>query len=491
MRIEPGLTSRLFAFVFSVSFALAIGVSLYATPAQAATYAGLVMDAKTGKILYSHRGDATHYPASLTKMMTLYLLFEAMDAGKVSKSTRIHVSKHAASMQPSKLGVRAGGSVSAEQAILSLVTKSANDIAAAVAEHLGGTESKFGEMMTTKARALGMKSTTFKNASGLPNSAQVTNARDMAILGLALQDHFPSYFPYFSKRSFTYGKLTMGNHNRLLGVVKGVDGIKTGYTRASGFNLVSSVNTDGRSIVAVVLGGQTSKSRNAQMVKLIKEYLPKASSGADNFVIARAGGTRFAGLMELPNKGPMPVFRSQFEDPSSIRVASAHTVSAASTHGLVTGDVANSGNFDIDAIKRKLLALGSKKLPVPLPAPSSGDTDPVVTAQTRPSAKPVASHVMAFAADEPAPVPESAYRSGWQVQIAAVDDLSAAVRLLEGARAKASGLLDNYDNYTESVEKNGILLYRARFAGFESKSQARDTCDQLKRKKMRCLAIEN
>lgn len=491
LRTEPGLTPRLLAVFFSSLFVFVLGITLQATPAHAATYAGLVMDAKTGKILYSHRGEERHYPASLTKMMTLYLLFEAMEAGKVSKSTRIKVSRHAASMQPSKLGVKAGGSVSAEQAILSLVTKSANDIAAAVAEHLGGTESEFGNMMTKKARALGMDSTTFKNASGLPDSKQVTNARDMAILGMALRDHFPKQYAYFSKRSFTYGKRTMGNHNRLLGVVRGVDGIKTGYTRASGFNLVTSVNTDGRSIVAVVLGGRTGKSRNAQMVKLVKQYLPKASRGKDSFVIARSGGTRFAGLNELPKKGPLPVFRQKADDPTSVRVASAHIISAATTHASVSANFRNGGAFDINAIKRKLMALGSKRLPVPTPAPSSGATDPVVTAQTRPPEPTQSvSHVMAYAA-EPSPIRESAHRDGWQIQIAAVDDLNAAIKTLENARRKASGLLDNYDNYTESVDKNGITLYRARFAGFDSKSQARNTCKKLKRKKLRCLAIEN
>ncbi|MEM0900282.1 MAG: D-alanyl-D-alanine carboxypeptidase [Pseudomonadota bacterium] len=250
-------------------------------------YAGIVIDAKTGKTLYNYRGDNIRFPASLTKMMTVYMMFDAMRAGKLKKSDRIRISSHAASMIPSKLGIRAGGSLTAEQAIYALITKSANDVAAAVAEHLGGTESQFGVMMTRKARSLGMSKTVFKNASGLPNSKQVTTARDMAKLGLALQEHFPREFKYFNTREFRFGKARYRNHNRLLGRVRGVDGIKTGYTRASGFNLVSSVNTGGRSIVAVVLGGRTGASRNAQMQKLIAEYLPKASRRGSGGLIAK------------------------------------------------------------------------------------------------------------------------------------------------------------------------------------------------------------
>ncbi len=263
----------------SLITALIFAVLAASGPAMAGSkYAGVVIDAKTGKTLYSSSADAHRYPASLTKMMTLYMLFDALDSGRIKKSSQIPISKHAASQPPSKLGLRPGQTISVESAIYALVTKSANDVAAAVGEFIGGSESRFGVLMTRKARALGMRSTTFRNASGLPDSRQVTTARDMATLGLALYEHHPGYYNYFSTKSFSYGKRRYRNHNRLLGNVRGVDGIKTGYTRASGFNLVTSVSKGDRRIVAVVMGGKTGRSRNQQMTNLIGKYLPRASS---------------------------------------------------------------------------------------------------------------------------------------------------------------------------------------------------------------------
>ncbi|MFZ1812980.1 MAG: D-alanyl-D-alanine carboxypeptidase [Rhizobiaceae bacterium] len=465
------------AFMAAVAFSLLLVAT---SQANAATYSGFVLDAKTGKVLYSHRGDSKAYPASLTKMMTLYMLFEAMDGGKISKRTRISVSARAASMQPSKLGIKPGGTVTAEQAILALVTKSANDVAAAVAEHIGGSESEFAAMMTRKARQLGMRNTTFKNASGLPNSAQSTTARDMATLGVALREHFPQYYDYFSTRSFTYGKKRMGNHNRLLGHVKGMDGIKTGYTRASGFNLVSSVERDGRSIVAVVMGGSSGKARNQQMVKLINSYLPRASRGRDKMLVARTqsqsmtvAAAQTSNAVTLPKKGPLPVYRETNDDPVSQRVAEAHT-------GGEPG-VIKSAVFNVDLIQKKLRQLSGKKLPVPTPSPSA--TDPVVTASITP-VEPVGAGAQAREDVQQA-------AAGWQIQIGATDSQQSALNLLEKARAKAPSVLGTMSNYTETVEKNGDLLYRARFAGFSSKDAAWNACGMLKKKKFACLAVYN
>ena len=200
--------------------------------------------------------DEPRHPASLTKIMTLYLLFEQIEAGKFKLDTPLPVSAHAAAQTPTKLGLRANQTISVEDAIKGLVTKSANDAAACVGELIGGTESDFARLMTEKARALGMANTTYVNASGLPAVEQITTARDQAILGRAVQDRFPVFYRYFSTPSFRYGKVEMRNHNALLGNVKGIDGIKTGYTEASGYNLVTSVRRDGRHIVSVVLGGK-------------------------------------------------------------------------------------------------------------------------------------------------------------------------------------------------------------------------------------------
>lgn len=273
---------------------LALGSLALALPATAnanSKYAGIVVDAKTGKTLYASSADAYRYPASLTKIMTLYVVFEELEAGRLSLGSRLKVSKYASGRPPSKLGLKPGKTIKVKDAILALVTKSANDVATVVAENIGGSEKKFAERMTRTARALGMKKTTFRNPHGLPNSGQRTTARDMATLGRAIQEHFPQYYGYFKTRSYKYGGRTYGNHNKLLGRVKGVDGIKTGYIRASGFNLVTSVNRNGRQIVAVVMGGRSGASRNAQMTKLINRYLSKASRGKKTVpAIAKSGG---------------------------------------------------------------------------------------------------------------------------------------------------------------------------------------------------------
>ena len=452
MRTVVATILRIFAPAFSVIIMSAVAMALASAPAQAKQdYAGIVMDAKTGKVLYSHQADGRRYPASLTKMMTLYLLFEALDSGKVDQKTRIRFSNHAASMQPSKLGVKAGSSISVQQAIYALAIKSANDAAAAVGEHLGGSESKFGEMMTAKAHALGMKNTVFKNASGLPDSRQYTTARDMALLGIALREHYPHYYKYFSTRSFKFGKHQYSNHNRLLGQIRGYDGIKTGYTRASGFNLVSSVEDNGRSIVAVVLGGQTGKSRNAQMAKLIGQYLPKASRGRDQMVVAKAGkgivkggGNVFASLFKLGKRAPLPAPSPLEAEPSMVTAYAA-----------------------------------------PTPAPAVGRTpDPVITASVQPAA-PVASAT----SSEPIAIRESI--SGWHVQIGAMPSKDSALARLNKARNALPGLFDTVANYTETVESGGATLYRARFAGFTSKDAAWSACTRLKKAKFDCLALQN
>ncbi|WP_432652010.1 D-alanyl-D-alanine carboxypeptidase family protein [Phyllobacterium myrsinacearum] len=240
--------------------------------------ASIVVDSSTGAVLYQASADLPRIPASLTKMMTLYLTFEALDSGRLTKTTIIPVSAHAASQAPSKLGFRPGQSIDVDTAIKAIVIKSANDVAVALAEALGGSEPQFAAMMTAKARQLGMKGTTFNNASGLPDPMQITTARDMALLGMALRKHFPQQYYYFALHDFTFnGKLVQG-HNRVLAQLNGADGIKTGYVRASGFNIVTSVYDNGRQLVAVVMGGNTAKARDQQVVDLVHSYLPMAAS---------------------------------------------------------------------------------------------------------------------------------------------------------------------------------------------------------------------
>ena len=425
-----------------VTFTFVVSGNLSDNSAHAGSkYAGIVIDAKTGKTLYSHKADATRYPASLTKMMTMYMMFEALAEGKMTKKTRIRMSRYAASKPPSKLGIKAGGSIAAEHAILALATKSANDVAAAVAEHLGGTEGNFGKMMTRKARQLGMKRTTFKNASGLTSRGQVTTARDMARLGIALREHFPQYYRYFQTTNFSYGGRRYGNHNKLLGRVKGVDGIKTGYTRASGFNLVSSVQTGGRSIVAVVLGGRTGKSRNAQMQNLIGKYLRKASRGSKRQLVASRKSSNIviaSTAVKLPKRGPVPVFRTTQVAKNVINVNQPVIV-------------ASSTGFNQKSVQKRL-------------------NQPAIDNTTTASiAKP----------------------KGWVIQIGAADSKNSAIGLLSKARGKFPKTLGSKSIYTEAVVKGNATLHRARFVGFANKAEANRACKILKKNRFACLALNS
>lgn len=458
-RALPGcFLGLLLALILSLSWSIA---PAHANP----KYAGIVVDANTGKVLYSNDPDGLRYPASLTKMMTLYLTFEALEAGRIRLDSKVPVSANAAKEPPSKLGVRAGGSVTVEQAIKALVTRSANDIATALGEFLGGSETRFAKIMTNKARALGMTRTTYRNAHGLPNSAQMTTARDQARLGMALRQHFPQYYGYFSTRSFKFGKQTIGNHNRLLGSVKGVDGIKTGYIRASGFNLVTSLEDNGRSVVGVVFGGKSGASRDAQMRKLMATYVPKASrSGKSGALIAQApigdalaAESRMAAF-NLPSSGPVPVARYEEQ-----QIASAY---AAPSSAKRSGEA--------------LKALTNIAVPTPAPeyVPAaqeaagqgdiSEDVDTVTTASTQNASAPSI--------------------SGWVIQVGTSPSEQMANDLLQKAQDKGGKVLRSAKPFTVAIKADGGQIYRARFGGFGDQNAAVNTCKALKKHGVNCWA---
>lgn len=254
-----------------VTLCLLVGL---ATPTKAAhadeRYASIVINAETDEVLHARFADEPRYPASLTKVMTLYMLFDAMKAGDIALSDQLYVSAAADRQPASDLGVRTGSMIAVEDAIYALVTKSANDVAVVVAERIGGTEERFAALMTVKARRLGLTDTSFFNASGLPHERQLTTARDMARLAEAMLENHGDYYHYFSNARFSWGRRTYRNHNKLLEDVDGVDGIKTGYTRASGFNLMASANRDGKRVIAIMLGGNTARARNAHVTELIE-----------------------------------------------------------------------------------------------------------------------------------------------------------------------------------------------------------------------------
>ena len=446
-RQKSPFSRRVARLVFAL--ALASGLASVQTSGAAANSkaAAVVVDANTGKTLYSSNADAKRYPASLTKMMTLYMLFEAMAAGKVSKSTPIPVSAYAASQPPTKVGIKPGQTISAEAAILSLITKSANDAATAIGEYLGGSEQRFAVMMTNKARQLGMNHTQFRNANGLPDVKQYSTARDLAVLGIALREHFPQYYSYFSTRSFSYRGRRIVGHNRLLGKIEGVDGIKTGYTRMSGFNLVSSVNTGGKKLVAVVMGGTSGGSRDAQMAKLIAAYLPKASArDGGNLLASRKNSRLSVAALELPEDGdaPVPVRRE--------------TVAATSAPEVITAY----------AEPAQPASPAARILAVPTPREEVGEgdvseVDPVTTASATPG--------------------------GWMVQIASVGSPDEAKALLSKAATQVGGPLAGLSPYTEQFQKGATTYHRARFAGISSAKAANNACAALKRQKYNCFAI--
>jgi D-alanyl-D-alanine carboxypeptidase (penicillin-binding protein 5/6) len=267
--------------------AVAFVLSALAAPAEARThhavrlpaflhfasqpkYAAIVIDAQTGEVLYEQSPDAHRYPASITKIMTMYLAFQELSEGRLSLNDTLVVSPHAASMAPSKLGIRQGGGISVNDAMSAVAVKSANDMAVALAERMGGSESHFAEMMTAKAKQLGMNNTQFVNASGLPDNRQLTTARDIAILSRAVLRDYPQYYTYFGKREFTWKGQTTKNHNHLLGQMPGVDGIKTGFTNASGFNLAASAVRDNRRLIAVVMGGSSTAARDSHVADLLE-----------------------------------------------------------------------------------------------------------------------------------------------------------------------------------------------------------------------------
>ncbi|MGX9177865.1 D-alanyl-D-alanine carboxypeptidase [Mesorhizobium sp. BHbdii] len=438
-----------------------------AASSMAARSAAIVIDAKTGKVLYSSNADGRRYPASLTKMMTLYLAFEAMANGKISKNSRVVFSANAAAEPPTKLGVRRGGAITVETAILSMVTKSANDSATALGELLGGNEANFAHMMTAKARALGMKGTVFRNAHGLPNPGQFTTARDMAVLGIALREHFPQYYGYFSQRSFLYGRKRINGHNRLLGRIKGVDGIKTGYTRASGYNLVSSVDDGDRRIVAVVIGGKSGGSRDNQMAALIKTYLPKASSRGSGMLVAKAGGGNPISALAkvfLPKRdAPTPDSRPDDDAPDDDAIAS-----------LVE---------ETDPAVEEATPVVQTR---PVSQTKKVDTVAAATADDVATARVAAAYAEPAAVD---PVNTASVPSGWAVQVASSPKQSEAQALLDETSKQAPSILADATGFTVAFEKDGVTYYRARF-GFGSKTAAWKACNALKKKKIECYAVQ-
>ncbi|WP_169822883.1 D-alanyl-D-alanine carboxypeptidase [Methyloligella halotolerans] len=405
-------------------------------PAQAASdfRSAIVVDMNNGEVLFARSADTKRYPASLTKIMTLYVLFGYLRDGRITLDSELTITPHAASQPPTKLGLKPGSTIRTEDAIKSLVTKSANDMAAAVAENLAGTESNFARIMTQQARAIGMKNTVFKNASGLPNNAQVTTARDMAILGERIMRDYPEYYHYFSLTSFSYKGRSYRNHNHLLGNYSGTDGIKTGFIRASGFNLTASCRRDGKHLLTVVLGGSTSGGRDATVRYLFDKHWAKASVGSTREPFVASPG--------MPLRRP-PVFA----------VASAGGRSAS-----------------------------------PAPQPVSYQPQPQRVAVRNPLAE-VQQQPQVQARPQPQPQLVGRSENGaYHVQVGSYTTPQDADRRLTTIQSQAGNLLSGHQPVTTSFQNGSTRWYRARFANF-SQSEAEKTCSSLKRMSVDCIAM--
>jgi len=605
-----GLRGGMFGFVAAL-FTISGG------PSHAAPYADIVVDANSGTVLHSTNPDAPRHPASLTKIMTLYLLFEQLEAGKLKLDSPLQVSKEAAGQMPTKLGLKPGSTLAVEDAIKGMVTRSANDAAVVVAEAIAGDEDAFAKLMTRKAQALGMSRTIYKNASGLPDSGQITTARDQSTLGRAVQERFPRYYKYFSIRTFVFRGQSIGNHNNLLGRVEGVDGIKTGYVNASGFNLVTSVHRGNRYLVAVVMGGSSAGSRDAKMRDLISDKIAQASVKRTAPMVAEgspppearpepkavakvetAPEPKVAAKVEAKPEPkvaakteaakteakPEPKAEARFAVASAVSLpvrlnsapaaqadpaATTRTESMAAaaqprtaagstdpirpvlvkTLSVKAGTTASLAPMQVSAtaptepapvraaapVAASAPVVAVKPEPAPQPAPvvvAAAKPEPApapfpppiaakieaplpalvtaskpdvpapalsfapIAAKAEPAAAPVAAPARVAAA-EPAPAPTRAapaakpqHRSGWIIQVGAFPGEQEAKKRLASAQTKAAKLLTKAEAFTETVEKGGTTLYRARFAGLD-KDSAEAACKHLKRNDVECVTVKN
>ncbi len=454
--------------------AMMLAVQVAAPAAANPRFAAVVVDAGSGKVVFARNADEARFPASLTKIMTLYLLFEDLKAGRVTLDTKFPVSAHAAGQPPSNIGLKRGQSIRAEDAIKVLVTKSANDVAAVVGEALSGSVPAFAERMTRKARQLGMTRSTFHNASGLPHPKQVTTARDMATLGLRIQRDFPDMYKAFSLRSYTYGGRAYRNHNGLLGKVGGMDGIKTGYIRASGFNLCASVERDDKRIVAVVMGGRTAASRNQYMASLIEDMFRSAKLTKSDAIAAYAGDPPEGDAAKLKLASlppPMPRIKPMVGKPEN--VAPFQTVALAGEGSEEAGEIDPD---PLDGAANVSLAATIASFGEELRGSEAGEPSKaaVIAAAAAPLAAGRQETVLV--------------KSGWTIQIGAFPSQEGAHSRLAEARESGIALLSNKPGFTMAAQSGKAMIYRARFSGF-TEGHAREACKVLTAKGLDCLPL--
>lgn len=450
-------------------------IGLTAGAADARKYASIVIDAATGETLHEDDADAKVFPASLTKIMTLYMMFDAIERGQLGLRQRLWVSKHAESQPPSEIKLKHRETIAVEDAIKALITKSANDVAVVVAEALGGTESEFAEMMTKRARGLGMARTVFRNASGLPNSRQRTTARDMARLSLALIRDHPHHYHYFSLQNWSYRGVTYRNHNRLLKTYAGMDGIKTGYIRASGFNLAASAVRQGRRLIAVVTGGRTAKSRNAHMARLLDRGFQTPSRGRGLWLVEN-----------LPTpEAPQP--KPGVATPPVVVAAAAPPPPPQPKPIALVAPL--DPNRPLEAQPRAVV-MASSAAPARAPQPTAHVTPAAEVreiSQSEDALRRAGGPVIISAAT--ALRTGSAPANQWAIQVGAFSRYSAAHLAVTRAAQRLPHLLMNTHIAIVPVERSDRVIYRARLVGLAARD-ANASCRLLQDEGVPCLPVE-
>ncbi|MEN2979802.1 D-alanyl-D-alanine carboxypeptidase [Tistrella bauzanensis] len=456
----------------------------------AAGYAALVVEADTGRVLYSKNGDVRNYPASLTKMMTLYMTFEAIKARKLSMDTALPVSARAAGMAPTKLGLRAGQTIKVKDAVYGLITKSANDAAVVLAEAISGSEIAFARAMTARARKLGMEKTTFQNANGLPNRHQLSTARDMATLAVRLMNDFPREYALFSTKSYNYKGQELRNHNRLLSSYTGTDGIKTGYTRASGFNIVVSAVRDDRRLIGVIFGGSTSRERDKAVAALLDKSFTRLAS--------ETPAERQRAIASARARGELQIARLERDlddiGGSGIQVASITDAQVAAAERDMTGAAAIAAVDEDDA---ELAETTQVAAAAPTPAPATqlaavaAGTANARAADIRngPAPQPVAQGDTQYAAIAPKPRVFDA-QGRWGIQFGAFGRVDAAQGLVGRAQdLLPAELRSGAETAVEPHSIGGRYIYRARMMGFEGERPARQACALLDKRGIACILV--
>ena len=479
------------AAILAVWLPLLIGT--LASAQASGRYAAMVVDANTGRVLHAEAADEPRYPASLTKMMTLYLLFEQFEQGRLRPDTRIRISPEAASTAPSRLGLEPGATITVADAMKALITKSANDVAVAIAEHIAGDETRFAELMTRRAHELGMTATTFRNAHGLPDRGQVTTARDMLTLSLRLYDTFPSQMRLFATRTFQFAGRTHKNHNTMLEHFAGMEGIKTGYTTASGYNLVASVRRDGRHVLAAVFGGASAAARNARMRVLLTRGLQMASTAHTRrplVVASREVPAARPARRPVPHRVvaavPRPVspspapYEAVPHQPAPTLVEPVSAVVRPAAEPDARGYAPRGSGSDWRSTVRFAAPVGSE-----------GSVAASLGGQWRRPARPPSTlEAQAVALGQsPAPLRSPPLRQGRsEIQIGAYSQASEARSRLEGSRGLVRELLAA-GMATPTVNVNGKTLYRARFTGLDPATAAA-ACSELRRRQVDCLVTQ-